>query len=47
VQQEVDAVLDRLKKGLPLEWYEKVLELMAADDAQVPDRSHGEDTATS
>lgn len=31
VQQELDAVLDRLKKGLPPEWYEKVLELMAAD----------------
>jgi hypothetical protein len=44
VQQELDAVLDRLKKGLPPEWYEKVLELMAADDVQVPDTSHGEDT---
>ncbi len=32
VQQELDAVLDRLKKGLPAEWYEKVLELMAADN---------------
>jgi hypothetical protein len=46
VQQELDAVLDRLKKGLPPETYEKVLELMAADDVQVPDAGHGEDTSS-
>ena len=32
VQQELEAVLDRPKKGLPPETYEKVLELMAAED---------------
>src|SRR5512140_887780 len=41
VQQELDAVLDRLKKGLPPETYEKVLELMAADDVQVPEVTDG------
>ena len=46
VQQELDAVLDRLKKGLPPEWYEKVLELMAADNVQVPELGHGEDPAS-
>jgi len=46
VQQELDAVLDRLKKGLPPEWYEKVLELMAADDVQVPDTGHGQDDSS-
>ena len=39
VQQELDAVLDRLKKGLPPETYEKVLELMAAEDDVVPSAS--------
>ncbi len=42
VQQELDAVLDRLKKGLPPEWYEKVLELMAAD-VEAPDTGNGQD----
>ena len=46
VQQELDAVLDRLKKGLPPEWYEKVLELMAADDVEVPELGHGEVAAS-
>ena len=41
VQQELDAVLDRLKKGLPPETYEKVLELMAAEDGVVPSASDG------
>ena len=44
VQQELDAVLDRPKKGLPLETYEKVLELMAADGALVPGTSDGEES---
>ena len=32
VQQELDSVLDRLKDGLDPAAYDKVLELMAADD---------------
>lgn len=43
VQQELDAVLDRLKKGLELPVYEKVLELMSADDVQVPELTDGKD----
>ena len=43
VQQELDSVLDRLKKGLELPVYEKVLELMSADDVQVPELSDGKD----
>ena len=44
VQQELDAVLDRLKKGLDAMTYEKVLALMAAeDDAGV---GNGEEPAT-
>ena len=47
VQQELDAVLDRLKKGLARDTYEKVLELMAAEDPVVPGTGDGEDTANS
>ena len=43
VQQELDDVLDRLKKGLPPEAYERVLEIMAAEDEQVPTRAMPED----
>jgi transposase len=32
VQQELDAVLGRLEKGLPTETYEQVLQLMASED---------------
>ena len=35
VQQELDAVLGRLEKGLPPETYEKVLQLIAAEDEDV------------
>jgi transposase len=35
VQQELDAVLGRLEKGLPPEIYEKVLQLIAAEDDDV------------
>jgi len=35
VQQELDAVLGRLEKGLPSETYEQVLQLMAAEDDEV------------
>ena len=44
VQQELDAVLHRLKKGLDRETYEKVLELLAAEDPVVPGTGDGEDT---
>jgi hypothetical protein len=47
VQQELEAILDRLQAGLLPEAYEKVLELMAADDAQVPDTGHGEEISES
>jgi homoserine acetyltransferase len=33
VQQELDAVLDRLKKGLDPATYDKVLDLIAAEDS--------------
>ena len=36
VQQELDAVLGRLEKGLPPETYEKVLQLMTAEDDDPP-----------
>ena len=36
-------MLDRLKKGLPPEAYEKVLEIIAAEDEQVPTRAMPED----
>ncbi len=32
VQQELDSVLTRLEKGLPAEQYERVLQLIAAED---------------
>jgi transposase-like protein len=35
VQQELDAVLGRLEKGLPPDQYWRVLELMAAEDEDV------------
>lgn len=35
VQQELDAVLGRLEKGLPPDVCEKVLQLMAAEDDEV------------
>ena len=41
--QDGRASADRLKKGLPPETYEKVLELMAADDPLVPETSDGEE----
>jgi transposase len=34
VQQELEAVLSRLEKGLPVDVYEKVLQLIAADDEE-------------
>ena len=45
VQQELDSVLDRLKKGLEPTAYEKVLELMSADDVQVPELGDGKDAS--
>ena len=41
VQQELDAVLGRLEKGLPPETYEKVLQLIAAEDDVVDERPAG------
>ncbi len=41
VQQELEAVLDRLKKGLDHDTYERVLELIAAEDT--PGAPIGED----
>jgi len=41
VQQELEAVLDRLKKGLDHDTYQKVLELIAAEDT--PETPSGED----
>ncbi len=35
VQQELDAVLGRLEKGLPPDQYDKVLQLIAAEDEDV------------
>src|SRR3954451_19465924 len=35
VQEELEAVLGRLEKGLPPETYEKVLQLMTAEDEDV------------
>ena len=35
VQQELEAALGRLEKGLPPETYEKVLQLMTAEDDDV------------
>ena len=35
VQQELDAVLNRLEKGLARDVYDRVLELIAADDDEV------------
>jgi hypothetical protein len=35
VQQELEAVLTRLEKGLPPETFEKVLQLMTAEDDDV------------
>jgi len=35
VQQELDPVIGRLEKGLPPEIYEKVLQLVAAEDEDV------------
>jgi hypothetical protein len=32
VQQELEAVLTRLEKGLPPETYERVLQIMTAED---------------
>jgi predicted site-specific integrase-resolvase len=45
VQQELDSVLERLKKGLEAEAYEKVLELMVAEDVPVPELGNGEDSS--
>jgi hypothetical protein len=36
VQQELEAVLGRLEKGLPPETYEKMLQLMTAEDDDPP-----------
>jgi hypothetical protein len=36
VQQELEAVLGRLEKGLPPETYEKVLQIMTAEDNDPP-----------
>jgi len=41
VQQELDAVLGRLEKGLPPDQYEKVLQLIAAEDDDVDERPAG------
>jgi len=41
VQQELDSVLGRLEKGLPPETYEKVLQLIAAEDDVVDERPAG------
>jgi hypothetical protein len=35
VQQELEAILTRLEKGLPPEQYEKVLQIMTAEDEDV------------
>ena len=35
VQQELDAVLTRLEKGLAPEVYDRVLQLIASDDSDV------------
>ena len=45
VQQELDSVLERLKKGLDVEAYEKVLELMVAEEVPVPELGNGEDSS--
>jgi hypothetical protein len=36
VQQELEAVLTRLEKGLPPETYERVLQIMTAEDDDPP-----------
>ena len=43
VQQELDSVLERLKNGMEAPVYEKVLELMSADDVQGPELTDRKD----